>query len=128
MNDELNRDPNTEKELNPFFEATRRILLASIGVMALAQDEIEDFVNKLIERGEIAERDGRNLVGEVRERRQRATRGAEEEVTKRAQQFLEKLNIPTKDDIDALNMKINLLSKKIEDLKKGSHGPGTDLK
>jgi poly(hydroxyalkanoate) granule-associated protein len=118
MNDEPNEYKVTDKEANPFLEATRKVLLASIGVMAIAQDEIEDFVSKLIERGEIAEKDGRRLVGEVMERRQKTSKSAEEEVTKRFQQFLERLNIPTKDDIDALNMKINLLSKKIEDLKK----------
>ncbi|NIV98032.1 poly(hydroxyalkanoate) granule-associated protein, partial [Candidatus Saccharibacteria bacterium] len=45
----------TTEKGNPFVEATRKVLLASVGAVALAQDEAEDFVNKLIERGQIAE-------------------------------------------------------------------------
>jgi poly(hydroxyalkanoate) granule-associated protein len=107
----------TEKETFPFLDATRKVLLASIGVMALAQDEIEDFVGKLIDRGEIAERDGRQLVREIVDRRKIEAKEAEDEAARRVQQFLDKLNVPTKDDINLLNEKLNLLSMKIEELK-----------
>ena len=43
------------EEQSPFFDAARRVMLASIGAIALAQDEIEEFINRLVERGEIAE-------------------------------------------------------------------------
>jgi hypothetical protein len=43
----------------PLFDAGRRVMLASIGAVALASDELKDLVNKLIERGEIVETDGR---------------------------------------------------------------------
>ena len=41
------------------YEAARRVLLAGMGAVALAQEEAEDFVNRLVERGEIAEKDAR---------------------------------------------------------------------
>lgn len=107
-----------EKESNPFFDATRKVLLASIGAIALAQDEIEDFVAKLIERGEIAEKDGRNLVNEIMDKRKKRTKGAEEEATKRVQEVLDRLNVPTKGDIDELSKKISTLTTKVEELKK----------
>jgi poly(hydroxyalkanoate) granule-associated protein len=118
MKDEPKNSRTDNKESKPFLEVTRKVLLASIGVVSLAQNEIEDFVGKLIERGEIAEKDGRKLVGEIKDKRQKATKGVEDEVTKRVQQFLERINVPTKDDIDVLNKKINMLSKKIDELKK----------
>jgi poly(hydroxyalkanoate) granule-associated protein len=118
MKDEPKNSRTDNKESKPFLDVTRKVLLASIGVVSLAQNEIEDFVGKLIERGEIAEKDGRKLVGEIKDKRQKATKGVEDEVSKRVQQFLERINVPTKDDIDALNKKINLLSKKIDELKK----------
>jgi poly(hydroxyalkanoate) granule-associated protein len=118
MKDEPNDIHASDKYTNPFFETTRKVLLASIGVVALAQEEIEEFVGRLIERGEIAEKDGRILVREIIDKRQKTTQRTEEEITKRVQQFLERLNVPTKDDIDALNKKINLLNKKIDELKK----------
>ena len=44
-------------------------------------------------------------------------KGAEKEVDKRFEDMLVKLNIPTKNDITALNDKIADLAKKVESLK-----------
>jgi poly(hydroxyalkanoate) granule-associated protein len=109
---------NGKEESRPLFDLARKVLLASIGAMALAQDEVEDFVNRLVERGEIAEKDGRNLVKEVMDRRKKETRKAEDEMGKRVRETLERLNVPTKADIEALGDKISALTKKVEDLKK----------
>jgi polyhydroxyalkanoate synthesis regulator phasin len=115
---------NVEKEINgkeerkPLFEAARKVLLASIGAVALAQDEIEDFVNRLVERGEIAEKDGRKLLREVMDRRKKDADKAEDVVAKRVEEILDRMSVPTKSDIEALGDKIALLSKKVDELKK----------
>ncbi len=102
----------------PMFNLARNVLLAGVGVMALAQDEIEDFVNKLMERGEIAEKDGRILVQEIMEKRKKRLERAEDELGKRVEEILARLNIPTKADVDSLSKKISILSKKVEEMKK----------
>jgi polyhydroxyalkanoate synthesis regulator phasin len=109
---------NGKEERRPIFELARKMLLASVGAMALAQDEAEDFVNRLVERGEIAEKDGRKLVKEIMDRRKKESKKAEDEVSKHVQDTLERLNVPTKADIEALGDKIATLTKKVEDLKK----------
>lgn len=109
---------NGKEEHNPLLEAARKVLLASIGAVALAQDEIEDFVNRLVERGEIAEKDGKKLVREVMDRRKKEVHKAEDEVNKRVEDVLDRMNVPTKADIDALTQKIAALTKKVEELKK----------
>lgn len=121
--------------------AVRRVLMAGVGVVVLTKDEIEDFVTKLIERGEIAEQDGRRLVREVLHRQRN---GAEEVVDKvegvaekmqeetgkqitraesmmdqRIEGILGRLNVPTKGDIDALSEKISLLAEKVDALRHG---------
>ena len=105
------------QEENPLFDAARRVVLAAIGAVALASDEVENFVNKLVERGEIAEKDGRKLLKEVTERTQKQMKPAEKEVEKRLEQMLGNLNIPSKTDIDALSEKVAELSHKVEALK-----------
>lgn len=100
------------------FEALRRVLLATIGAAAIAQDEVEAFVDRLVERGEIAEKDGKKLVREVMEKRKgRATR-VEDEISKHVESVLGHMNIPSKADVEALSQKIAALSKKIDELKK----------
>jgi poly(hydroxyalkanoate) granule-associated protein len=105
------------QEDNPLFDAARRMVLAAIGAVALASDEVENFVNKLVERGEIAEKDGRKLLKEVTERTQKQMKPAEKEVEKRLETMLDNLNIPTKTDIEALSEKVAELSQKVEALK-----------
>ena len=107
-----------EMERNPLLEATRKVLLASIGAVALAQEEIEIFVNKLVERGEIAEKDGKKLVRDVMEKRKKEAKKAEDELDKRLEDLLDRMNVPTKSDIEALSAKITALSKKVDELKK----------
>ena len=98
---------------NKLQEALHRVMLAAVGTVGLVQDEMEHFVNKAVERGEIAEKEARKTVHDVTEKR----KGTEKEVDKRFEDILVKLNIPTKNDITALNDKISDLTKKVESLK-----------
>lgn len=106
------------QERNPIQDTLRKVLLAGIGAMALAQDEFEALVNRLVERGELAEKDGKKLIREMMEKQKKENRRVEEYVTKRVEETLSRLNMPTKGDIEALSKKISALSKKIDDLKK----------
>jgi poly(hydroxyalkanoate) granule-associated protein len=105
-------------ERSPLLETARKVLLAGVGAVALAQEEIEEFVNKLIDRGEIAERDGRKLIDELKEKRRKKTREAEEQLDERVEDLLDRMNVPTKADIEALSAKIAILTKKVDELKK----------
>jgi poly(hydroxyalkanoate) granule-associated protein len=105
-------------ERSPLLATARKVLLAGVGAVALAQEEIEEFVNKLIERGEIAERDGRKLMDELMEKRRKKTREAEEQLDERVEDLLDRMNVPTKADIEALSAKIAILTKKVDELKK----------
>ena len=107
-----------EEKVSPLLDAVRRVLLASIGAVALAADEIEDFVNKLVERGEIAKKDGRKLVKDVLERRKEMEmRPIEQKLDRQMDRFLTRLNISTRDDVESLSARIADLSKKIDELK-----------
>lgn len=107
-----------KKEDRPLYEATRRLLLASMGAVALAQDELEEFVNKLVERGELADKEGFKLVKEMKTHRARRMEKVEDELAKHLDSAMARLNMPTKADLDALSEKIAALNQKIEELKK----------
>jgi len=103
-------------EPNPIIDGTRKVILASIGAVAYAQDELETLINKLIERGEIAEKDGKKLISEIKDKRKKGTKQAQEELNKQIEEMLKKMNVPTKSEVDELNKKISELSKKIDAL------------
>ena len=116
--DEIIETPNGSEERNPLLEAARKVLLAGIGAVALAQEEAEEFITRLVQRGEIAEKDGRKLLSEVMERRKKDVERTEDEVTKRVESVMDRMSVPSKADIDALSEKITVLTQKVEELKK----------
>ena len=99
-------------------ESLRRVLLASVGVVALTIEEIGELVDKLVERGEIAEQEGKKLVTEIKEKRKKKTDEAEDMASSRITEMMDKMDIPTKSDIEDLSAKIATLSKKVDELKK----------
>lgn len=110
-----------------FVDVVHKILLAGIGAAALAQDEVEEFVNRLVERGEIAETDGKKMLKDVMEKRKKVVAASAETTKKmssdwekRIEEAMAKMNIPTKDEIEALGAKITALTKKVDELKKSS--------
>lgn len=96
-----------------FYDVSRKVLLAAIGAAVIAQDEIEGFVGRLVERGEMAEKDARKLVQEVLDRREKLEkeRQASREQSKSGA-------AATRADVEALSARITELNKKIEELKK----------
>jgi poly(hydroxyalkanoate) granule-associated protein len=105
-----------DEEEGGFVKTTRKVLLAAIGAVALAQEEIEAFVNKLVERGEIAEKDGKKLINEMMEHRKKFQKKTEGETKKQMDSILERMDVPTKADIESLSKKISELSAKIDEL------------
>ena len=101
---------------NALLDGLHKVLLAGIGAVSLAQSEVEAFVNKLIEKGEIAEEDGKKLIKDIDSRRKDQTKKAEKELDSRLDGILDRLNVPSKSDIDTLNKKIAQLNEKIDAL------------
>lgn len=108
-------------EGNPLLDGLRRILMAGIGVAVLAQEEIEDFVTRLVDRGEIAENDGRNLISDILEKRKQEiqdnTRKVSDGMDRRVDSVLKSLNVPTRSEIASLSEQISELSKKVDELR-----------
>ena len=96
----------------------RKVLLAGVGAVVLTQEEVEKVINRLVERGELAEQDGKKLFRDVMAKRKKDAKKAEEEMNKQLEELLARMNVPTKSDIDALSAKITALSKKVDELKK----------
>lgn len=120
MTDQVEVTDESAEPANTLLSGLRRVLMAGIGAVALTQEQIEDFVGKLVERGEIADGDARKLISDVLERRrktvQEGTKKAEGEFDKRIEGLLSRMNIPSKTEIDALSDKIADLSRKVDEL------------
>lgn len=117
-------DENGEHNTMPLNEVLRKLLMAGIGAMALTRDEIEGFVTRLVERGELAQKDGEKIMNEVvnrvRHKPEEATSNFGEQLENGLEQFLNRLNIPSKRDIDELSAKIAQLAARVEELRRSN--------
>jgi poly(hydroxyalkanoate) granule-associated protein len=111
-------EESAEKSQHQLSQLIRKVLLATIGAAALAQEEVEALLNRLVERGEIAEKDAKKLAQEMMEKRNKKTIQVQDEIGKNIESVMEKMNFSSKSDVEALSQKINGLSKKIDELKK----------
>ena len=122
-------EETSQPVVNPLFKAARRLLLASVGAVALSKEEIESLVTRLVEKGEITEKDGRKLVDELVTRTKEASQSSldrvsqttsktEDMLTKRVEAILNTMNIPSKQDISQLTRKIDSLARKVSSLDK----------
>jgi polyhydroxyalkanoate synthesis regulator phasin len=105
-----------EKKASPMLDSLRKVVLASIGAVAVAQDEAEDLINKLVERGEIAREEGRKLMDDMVAKRREKTQA---QFDARIETALDKMNVPTKADLKAVEKKLDELNGKLDKLVKG---------
>ena len=105
-----------------FTEGVRRIVMAGLGSFNLAQGEVEAFVNRLVERGALAEKDARSILNDfvAKQKKQAEESGKRvgSEMEKRMEQLLNHMNVPTKSDIDQLMQKLAEISDKLDRLEK----------
>ncbi len=94
----------------PLYDMTRKVMLAAIGAVAIAQEELDGFLNRLADRGELAERDARKLAEEMKQKRESMVE------ERRAQRYATR-NAATKEEIDALSARVAELTRQLDELK-----------
>lgn len=111
-----------EENVNVLVENGRKVVLAGLGAVTMAQEELVHMFNNLVERGTTTEEKTRSMVNKQVETRQKdakkAVKRVEKEVEKRFEDLLHWMNIPSKNDIDKLSRKVTTLNKKVNDLNK----------
>ncbi len=100
--------------------AFKEYIAGTLGEVEVTQEQIEEFLSKLVERGEIADGDARNLISDIVDWRKKSVpdglKKAEEGYESRIERLLSRMNIPTKDEIDSLSEQIEKLSRKVDEL------------
>jgi polyhydroxyalkanoate synthesis regulator phasin len=106
-----------------FFDAVRNALLAGFGV----QEKVAEFINDLVKKGELSESQGAKLVKEWTDKADKSTDQLSKSLSDIVSKTMEKMTLPSKDDIETLNRSIQELServKKLEGIKSESSRSG----
>lgn len=95
-----------------FFETVRNAMLAGFGM----QEKVKEFIDELVKKGELSESQGAKLVKEWSEKAEKSTEGLSKNFSEILTKTLDKMNLPTKDDIEKLNKKVQNLSSRVKKL------------
>lgn len=108
---------HAEKESSRFTGTLRKVVLASVGAVGIAQDELTALIDRMVERGEITQKDASKLMHDVQKEVGKRRKGGQSKAEKEMEAMLDKLNIPSKADIEDLTKQVSSLSKRVEELK-----------
>ena len=96
-------------------EIVKRALLAGLG----AQEKAKEFVDELVKAGELSKSEAASLVKEWTSKAEQNTKDMDIKLKDAVAGVLEKLNIPSKDDVEKLEKKVQALNGRLRKLEGG---------
>jgi polyhydroxyalkanoate synthesis regulator phasin len=109
----MKRSGNRRRTL---FSALRRGMLFSVGSALILREKTADFVAQAMERGQEVQDEGKKLVQEMRAERRARTPQRIDTLDVRITNTLNRLDVPTHQDIEQLDRHIAELARRIEEL------------
>lgn len=94
----------------------RRFFLAGVGAAAVACDVAEQTFDRFVRRGEEVQRDVQERTDAVRSHNRGTADRVSESLRSGMDVVLNSLNLPSKTDVDTVNVKLNILTRKLDDL------------
>lgn len=93
------------------FEFIKKAIFIGAGLASMTADKIEETVNEIVKKGDLTEKQGRELIQELKERSTKVRKDLLEKVEKVVAETLQKLNIPTRKEIEELRERLERLEK-----------------
>ncbi len=94
-----------------FFE---RGFLATVGVLSLSREKVQEMVDQMVSRGELNLDEGKQLVDRMVKRGQEERESMRGLVRQEVQKVVGELDVASRKDIQALNDKLDALLKKLD--------------
>ena len=84
----------------------KKILLAGLGVATLTREKAEDIIEDLIKKGELTRKEKQGFLDDLLKATEKRKDEARNFVKEEVQKVLKSLNIPTGDEINALEKRL----------------------
>ncbi len=94
------------------YDVVRKALLAGLGM----QEKVKELVDDLVKKGELNDAEGAKLMKEWVSKAKTSSQDISRVVSENIHMGLDKVNIATKDDLDALKKKVQQLSVRVKKL------------
>ena len=99
-------------------EIFKRAAIMGIGIMSLTEEKLKELVKELETKGEVGEKEGKNLLKDLLTRTDKEKKVVEENIKKGIKDYLAKVNIASREDLIKLEKRVNGLEEKIKKLAK----------
>jgi polyhydroxyalkanoate synthesis regulator phasin len=97
-------------------EIVHKALMLGIGV----PEKVKELVDELVEKGELSESQGAKIVKECSEKVSKSGDELSKTVSELTNKTLEKMNIPTADEVEKLQKKLTALSARVKKLEESA--------
>jgi polyhydroxyalkanoate synthesis regulator phasin len=97
-------------------EVIKKAMLAGLG----AQEKAKEFVEELVKAGELSKSEASTLVKEWTSKAEESTKEFDKRVKETVSNILEKLSIPSREDMDKLEKKVQALNARLKKLEGGA--------
>ncbi|MFQ5482261.1 MAG: phasin family protein [Nitrospinaceae bacterium] len=96
------------------FEVVKKSLLAGIGLASMGKEKAEELVTQVCQQADVSKEEGERWLKEIREMSEAARQDMQDRVTSLLREQLEKLDVPSKQDIAQLAARVEELERKLE--------------
>jgi len=93
------------------FDYIRKMTLAGAGLAIITTEKIQEMMDDLVKKGEMTEKEAREAVNEYVEKSKQAKRDLEEKVEQMITGLLNRMNIPTRKEIEEIKERLARLEK-----------------
>jgi polyhydroxyalkanoate synthesis regulator phasin len=92
----------------------KKMMMFGVGLAAMTREKTEELVKELVKKGEMSEKEGKQLVNDLMEKSKKMTREIETKTEEMVTSTLKRLNIPTRKELDELRERVDRLEKRGE--------------
>ena len=89
----------------------KKTLLTGIGIAALTKEKVEEVAKKIAKEGKLTEEEGKKLVKDMLKESEETRKDMENKIEELVKKGLEKLDIPSKEDLKRIEIRIRKLEK-----------------
>ena len=98
-------------------EILHRTLMAGLGI----PEKVNEVVDELVKKGELSESQGAKLLKECSDKVSKAGEDISQNMSELINKALEKMNIPTREEVEKLNRKVGTLATRVKKLEESAY-------
>ncbi|WP_026105021.1 phasin family protein [Halalkalibacterium ligniniphilum] len=95
-------------------DTVKKGLALGLGLAVTSKEQAEKIVDELVKKGELSKHESKDFMRELMNKGEETQNKIDESIQIKLKQLLGELNLATKDDIQALEQRLNQLEKQLK--------------